>query len=53
MTSPTRDVFQLELEKRGVVQSEQGLVNIWHGTQAEYDAIAVKDYDTLYIIVEA
>lgn len=25
--------------------------NIWNGTQAQYDAIAVKDDSTLYVIV--
>jgi len=29
-----------------------GIVNlIWNGTQAQYDAIAVKDASTLYVIV--
>ncbi len=57
MTSPTRDVFQLELEKRGVVQAVTndvtgGITKIWTGTQAQYDALTPAD-DTLYIIVEA
>lgn len=28
-----------------------GITKIWTGTQAEYDAIAVKDDSTLYVIV--
>lgn len=28
-----------------------GITQIWSGTQAQYDAIATKDDDTLYIIV--
>lgn len=38
----------------GVVQTVAGgITKIWTGTQAQYDAIATKDDDTLYIIVEA
>ncbi len=30
--------------------SFNGVLNIWHGTEAQYDAIAEKDDDTLYFV---
>lgn len=46
-----------EMVKAGVVRAIRnpvtgGIVKtLWSGTQAQYDAISVKDADTLYIIV--
>lgn len=36
----------------GNVFSSSGITNAWTGTQAAYDAIAVKDAKTLYFIKE-
>lgn len=38
-------VGPLDAANKGYVDSR-----IWHGTKAEYDAIAVKDPDTLYAV---
>lgn len=41
------------LTSNNIVKGTSQSYNIWSGTQAEYDAIATKDNNTLYFIKES
>lgn len=51
ITSPTNDQV-LKYSNGEWINGDVGNANIWQGTQAQYDAILVKDPDTVYFITD-